>query len=65
MAPTGVLLELMETVDKIPDKSYTNYIKVKTKEVYAEKDLFNHLESWNLQLDTLLESTKRPFSLQR
>jgi len=49
----------MESVDSIPDKSYTNYIKVKAKEVYAEKDLFKNLESWNLQLDTILESSKK------
>jgi hypothetical protein len=56
--PTDILLELMESVDTIPDKSYTNYIKVKAKEAYAEKDLFKNLESWNLQLDTLLATTK-------
>ena len=57
--PSDILLELMESVDSIPDKSYTNYIKVKAKEAYAEKDLFKNLESWNLQLDTILESSKK------
>ena len=57
--PTNILLELMESVDDIPDNTYTNYIKVKAKEAYAEKNLFKNLESWNLQLDTLLESMNK------
>lgn len=57
--PTNILLELMESVDDIPDNTYRNYIKVKAKEAYAEKNLFKNLESWNLQLDTLLESMNK------
>ena len=57
--PSNIVLELMESVDDIPDKTYTNYIKCKAKEVYAEKNLYDNLESWNLQLDTILESSKR------
>lgn len=57
--PSTIMLELMESVDDIPDKTYTNYIKCKAKEVYAEKNLFENLESWNLQLDTILESSRQ------
>lgn len=57
--PSNIMLELMGSVDHLPDKTYTQYIKRKAKEVYAEKNLFQNLESWNLQLDTILESSRQ------
>jgi hypothetical protein len=57
--PSIVMLELMESVDNLPNKTYMNYIKYKAKEVYAGKNLFENLESWNLQLDTILESSQQ------